>query len=245
MPNYIAGVGSLEPKLMIVGEAPGRVENAEGIPFVGPTGQILNDCLYKAGIHRNECYITNVVKYQPPFNDMSKLHLIGVSLEDSIKELWENEIKRLKPNCILAIGNYALEAIVGMGIYDKSGKPTGILDYRGSILTSRDGTTKCVPTVHPAALFSHTEGEDETKGGLSWTYLKLIEADIIRAVEESLTREIVLPARDLTIAHSLFCGISGNITLVLIRVSLTTFIVLYFLSPKPINVNLYSSYLKL
>ena len=193
MPNRVEGYGCLEPKLMIVGEAPGSHEAAQGIPFVGPSGQLLNDCLYKAGINRNECYITNVVKYQPPFNDFNKLHLIGVDLEQSTKELWENEIKPLKPNCILAIGDKALNAICDLD---------GILNYRGSILTSRDGQTKCVPTVHPAALFTRTEGENETKGGLSWTYLKLIEADIARAVEESRTSAIELPARDLTIAHN-------------------------------------------
>lgn len=200
--HYVSGIGSLEPKLLIVGEAPGKHEDETGVPFSGPTGQILNELLFKAGIRRDECYITNVAKHRPPYNDMSKLHLIGVSIEDSIKELWELEIKRLRPNCILAVGNYALEAICGMGITDKNGKPSGILDYRGSILTGRDGITKCVPTVHPAALFSRTEGEDETKGGLSWTYLKLIEADVIRAAEESLTPTLTLPSRDLAIAHS-------------------------------------------
>lgn len=201
MPNYVNGIGSLEPRLMIVGEAPGKQEDEQGIPFVGPTGEILNDLLFKAGIKRDECYITNVSKYRPPFNDMSKLHLLGVDLETCIKELWDNEIRRLKPNCILAVGNYAFDAVCGLGIYDKQGKPTGILDYRGSILTARDGFTKCVPTVHPAALFTRTEDE-ETKGGLEWTYLKLIEADIRRAVEESLTCQLILPSRDLTIAHS-------------------------------------------
>ena len=202
MPNYIPGIGSMEPKLMIVGEAPGKHEDNEGKPFVGPTGQILNELLFKAGINRSDTYITNVVKYRPPMNDMSKLHLIGVDIEECVKELWDNEIRRLKPNCILAVGNYALEAVTGLGITDNKGKPSGILDYRGSILHARDGITKCVPTVHPAALFSRTEGEDETKGGLSWTYLKLIESDVIRAAEESLTPKLELPPRDLIVAHN-------------------------------------------
>jgi uracil-DNA glycosylase len=94
-------------------------------------------------------------------NDFKKLDLIGVNLEDSIKELWENEINRLKPNCILAVGNVALNAITG---YD------GILNYRGSILLAKDGITKCVPTIHPAALFSKATGDESerSKGGLAW-----------------------------------------------------------------------------
>src|SRR5437016_5901343 len=183
-PQYVGGVGSVEPKLMIVGEAPGKHEDEQGIPFAGPTGNILNECLFKAGVSRGECYLTNVVKYRPPLNDFKKLHLIGVNYEDCVKELWENEIQRLRPNCILAIGNEALLAVTGND---------GILNYRGSILKARDGITKCVPTIHPAALFSRTYGEGseiETKGGLEWTYLKLIEADIIRAVEESNSKEL-------------------------------------------------------
>lgn len=196
MPNYVAGTGSLSPNLMIIGEAPGAQEDAQGIPFVGPTGEILNDLLSRAGIKRSECYITNVVKFRPPLNDFGKLHLIGVDVESSIKELWENEINILKPNCILAVGDKALHAICGV---------SGILNYRGSILTARDGITKCVPTIHPAALFSRSVNDDHetaTFGGLEWTYIKLIESDIRRAVEESATPILNLPARNLTIARS-------------------------------------------
>lgn len=192
MPNYVSGIGSVEPKLMIVGEAPGKYEDEQGVPFVGPTGQILDDLLFKANIKRSECYITNVVKYRPPLNDFKKLHLIGVSLDDSIRELWENEIRRLRPNCILAVGNEALNAVTG---YD------GILNYRGSILTAKDGSTKCVPTIHPAALFSHSQDE-EAKGGLEYTWIKLIESDIIRAADESLTKDLNLPQRELAIANN-------------------------------------------
>src|SRR5712664_1795238 len=192
MPNYISGVGSIEPNLMIIGEAGGKYEDEQGIPFVGPTGKILDDCLFKAGIKRSDCYITNVIKYRPPLNDLKKLHLIGVDIGQSMQELWDNEINKLKPKCILAIGDLALQAVCDV---------SGILNYRGSILTARDGIIKVVPTIHPAALFSHTTNE-ESSGGLSWVYLKLIEADIARAAEESLTRTIILPDRTLSIARN-------------------------------------------
>lgn len=194
MPNYIAGIGSVQPQLMIIGEAGGRVENETGIPFTGPTGHILDECLFKAGIKRSDCYITNVIKYQPPFNDLKKLHLIGVDIGQSMQELWDNEINKLHPNCILAIGDLALQAVCDC---------SGILNYRGSILTARNGITKVVPTIHPAALFSHGGGDDRaTSGGLSYVYIKLIEADIVRAAEESLTKTLILPERTLSIAHN-------------------------------------------
>ncbi len=196
MPNYVSGIGSVSPNLMIVGEAPGKYEDEQGIPFVGPTGKMLDEFLFKAGVRRSDCYITNVVKYRPPLNDLKKLHLIDVDIGQSMQELWDNEINKLHPNCILAVGDLALQAVCDC---------SGILNYRGSILTARDGITKVVPTIHPAALFSHKsgEGDDEnSRGGLSWVYTKLIENDIIRAAEESLTKTLILPERTLSIAHN-------------------------------------------
>jgi uracil-DNA glycosylase len=192
MPNRVDGYGALQPDLMLVGEAPGATENTVGKPFQGWSGQLLDEMLMKAGLRRSEVYATNVVKYRPPMNDFKKLHLIGVDVEQEIKELWENEIIPINPKCILAIGNEALKATTGLD---------GILNYRGSILSSIKGNFKVIPTIHPAALVSRNEGE-ELKGGLEWTWIKLIEADIARAVEESRTREINLPSRSLTIAHN-------------------------------------------
>ncbi len=190
MPNYVGGCGPLEPDLFAVGEAPGQKENEAGIPFVGPTGEILNECFRKAGISRSAVYLTNVVKYQPPYNDFTKLHLINVDINQSIKELWEDEISQRKPKCILAIGDEALQATTGY---------SGILNYRGSILLAKDGVTKVVPTIHPAALFNRG---NSNAGALEWTYLKLIEADICRAVEESKTRKLILPDRQLDVCHN-------------------------------------------
>lgn len=180
-------MGPFDADLMIIGEAPGKHENETGIPFSGPSGEMLDECLRKAGARRGETYITNVCKYQPPMNDLSKLHLIGVDLNEQSEKLWQEEINQRKPKCILAIGDTALEHTVGV---------TGILKYRGSILTAKDGITKVVPTIHPAALFSRGD-----KGGLEYTYIKLIEHDIARAYEESRTKAICLPSRELEVVH--------------------------------------------
>ncbi len=194
--HYVPGNGSLTPRLMIIGEAPGKYEDEQGLPFVGPTGVLLDNFLFKAGLRRSECYLTNVVKFRPPMNDLKKLSLIGVDIGQQMQELWDNEINKLHPNCILAVGDLALQAVCDV---------SGILNYRGSILTARDGKTKVVATIHPAALFSHSSGGSEdgdSRGGLSWTYTKLIESDIIRAAEESLTSSIILPQRTLSIARN-------------------------------------------
>ena len=192
MSRFVGGVGPIEPDLMVIGEAPGKHENELGVPFCGPSGEILNECLVKAGVRRSQVYITNVCKYQPPMNDITKLHLIGVDINDEVKSLWENEISKLRPKCILAVGDTALEHTTGY---------TGILKYRGSILLAKDGITKVVPTIHPAALFSRYDSGQQ-KGGLEYTYIKLIEHDIQRAVDESKTRQLHLPDRELQICNS-------------------------------------------
>lgn len=187
MPTFVPGIGAYDPDLMCIGEAPGKIENETGIPFSGPTGAVFDECLREAGLSRSEVYITNVVKYQPPLNDFKKLHLINVDLAKSIDELWD-EIRRNNPKCILAIGNEALEAVTGL---------SGIMNYRGSILTAKDGITKVVATIHPAALFKHGDA-----AGLPNVYLKLIQSDINRAAEESKYRELRLPERQLDIAKN-------------------------------------------
>ena len=194
MPNYVAGSGCLNPKLVIVGESPGKHENESGIPFMGPTGRMLDDYLYSAGISRSEVYVTNVVKYQPPFNDLKKLHLINVTIEQSIEEL-KIEIDRIKPNCILAVGNLALQALTGY---------SGILLYRGSILRGYNNY-KIVPTIHPAALFSRftsNDSDDSVTGALDYTYSKLIQHDVKRAVDESANSNFDLPDRNLVVARN-------------------------------------------
>lgn len=184
---------------MIIGEAPGKNEDESKIPFVGPAGEILSDALRKANFPRAQAYITNVVKYRPPGNNFKHLHLIGVDLAQSIKELWEFEIEKLRPKAILAVGNEALKAVTN---YD------GIMNYRGSILLARDGVTKTIGCIHPAALFAHkTYGSEndetsEASGGLDYVYLKIIEHDIARAVDESKSRKLELPERDIVVARN-------------------------------------------
>lgn len=189
MPNYVAGVGPFNPKLMIIGEAPTKADDSTGQPFSGAAGSLLDTALYKAGISRSDVYLTYVVKYQPPFNDLSKLHLINVDLQKSEQELWDNEIHRIKPNCILCIGNTALEAVTGY---------SGIQKYRGSIIRGKYNY-KVVACLDPGMLVSKWGGDG---GGLNYTYLKLIEFDIRRAVEEANTTDINVPSRELSVAHS-------------------------------------------
>lgn len=66
--KLVFGAGNPEARLMFVGEAPGRAEDAQGLPFVGPAGKLLDDLLAGIGLRRPDVYITNVVKCRPPGN---------------------------------------------------------------------------------------------------------------------------------------------------------------------------------
>src|SRR6185312_8864710 len=66
--NLVFGVGNVNADLMFVGEGPGADEDAQGEPFVGRAGQLLNNMISAMGIKREDVYIANVVKCRPPHN---------------------------------------------------------------------------------------------------------------------------------------------------------------------------------
>src|SRR6266850_5640969 len=75
--------GPIPARIMLVGEAPGAQEEAEGIPFVGESGKELNRMLQEAGITRSECFVTNVCRVRPPGNDIN--HFIAKVKKDITK----------------------------------------------------------------------------------------------------------------------------------------------------------------
>lgn len=66
--NTVFGVGNPEAKLVLVGEAPGAEEDRQGLPFVGPSGKLLDAMLRSIGLSREEVYITNILPWRPPGN---------------------------------------------------------------------------------------------------------------------------------------------------------------------------------
>lgn len=184
--NWVEGYGNTSARLVFVGEAPGGQEEQEGIPFVGPTGQLLEKILNENGLGWEDVYKTNVVKVRPPGNDISKLAFTGYKLEDFIPLLWK-ELDDIRPNCIVACGNIALEVLTGC---------KGIRRWRGSILSTTHGGYKCIPIIHPASLM-HGDGNTT-----SWKELAWIKFDIARAIAQSEFGEISLPKRQLTVAKS-------------------------------------------
>lgn len=186
----VFGSGNPNASLMVIGEAPGRQEESIGLPFVGSSGEILDSMLKAAGIDRSQVYVDNIVTIRPPGNKINRLKEIGKSVSDFYPRIFE-VIRRVKPNCILALGNTPLYALTGK---------SGISKYRGSILFSNVTDTKVVPTIHPAYLL---HGSDQDEGG-SFKYSTRIfmQLDINRAIQESKTKSYNILKRNIRIIRN-------------------------------------------
>lgn len=160
--------------LMLVGESYGASEELANQPFVGVSGQELTRMLAEANIRRVDCFATNVVNKRPPNNEIANWFGSPKSGQGLINSLYPNEtilaglkqliidITREKPKLILAFGNYALWALtdvsrMGKAEHDPSVLvPTGISDFRGSMLYTRSALSPepipVLPLLHPAAI---------------------------------------------------------------------------------------------
>lgn len=186
-PNFVPGTGPIGARLAIVGEAPGYEEDRTGRPFVGPSGELLDSMLRDAGINRNDCYLTNVLKFRPPDNDLRRLNEIDVSLAQSTVELFD-ELDVVQPNCILALGNTALQALTGK---------SGIKTYRGSVLRSSNHKFKVAVTFHPAHLLRQAGGEVAEYSARAYVAL-----DFKKAERQSHFPEYKVPTRTLNVARN-------------------------------------------
>lgn len=195
-PTVVNGSGSGSAELMIVGEGPGTHEIAQGLPFVGPSGSVLNELLRACGTSRDEVYITNVVKVKFPkggtnYQKIKSLEEYNMSIDDFLPILW-NEIEVIRPNCILALGGIALKYLTG---YDK------ITDYRGSILSSLKYGIKVVGTIHPASLFERGR-KQEGMFASPWRQKVIMQFDFKRALEQSKFKEFRPPRRIINVARN-------------------------------------------
>lgn len=134
--------------VMLVGEAPGADEEASGRPFVGPAGQVLERALVRAGLRREQVYITNVAKCRPPGNRQPT----RAEIVSCLRYLAE-EVEAVRPRVVVALGATALKALAGKD---------GITKERGRVLQPatqlRLGEAKLIASFHPAA-YLHSGSE--------------------------------------------------------------------------------------
>ena len=152
--NIVFGVGNKNADIMFIGEGPGADEDAQGIPFVGKAGQLMNKAFEGIGINRDKVYIANIVKCRPPQNRNPEKD----EAEACIDYL-RNQVMIIKPKIIVLLGNVALKNILG--------EEYGITKARGKWIEKKG--IWYLPTFHPAALH-----RDESKKIDFWKDLKRI-----------------------------------------------------------------------
>lgn len=193
--------GRPESLICFVGEAPSFVETRMGRPFVGPSGEVFNDCLHAAGIIRHLSYITNVfdqeVSKDREDNIYRRLHnnAKGDLLWHS-KNGFTEEGLRLAQGCIARIAACKANVIVPLGRVAMQlclGDKRPISKWRGSCILGGDVVQKrkCIPTFHPASTLH---------GSYTWRYI--IMADFEKARRELEFSEYRPPRRNIIIEPS-------------------------------------------
>jgi uracil-DNA glycosylase len=114
----VMGEGAKDASLMLVGEQPGDREDIEGHPFVGPAGRVLDQGLERAGITRDDVYITNVVKhFRYKLRGKRRIHQTPDRWQVNACLPWlEAELKVIKPEALVCLGATAAQALLGSHI---------------------------------------------------------------------------------------------------------------------------------
>lgn len=102
--NLVMGDGNLNAEIVFIGEAPGKNEDEQGLPFVGAAGKFLNEMLAQAGLERSDVYITNIVKYRPPNN--------RDPLPEEKRAFWPYLVRQLDviaPKVVVTLGRHSME----------------------------------------------------------------------------------------------------------------------------------------
>lgn len=147
--RFVAGFGPVDARVVVIGEAPGRQEDAERMPFVGRSGSVLDRMLGEyGGIGRDQCYVTNVVKYRPPGNRDPEPDEIAAS-----KPYVGQEIVIVGAPIIVLVGRISFGMVFpGHSISSEHGQ---VREHKGR---------KYLPTYHPAvALYNRLMIEDLRK----------------------------------------------------------------------------------
>lgn len=161
--NLVFGSGNPNAELMFVGEAPGRDEDLQGLPFVGRAGQLLTKIVESIGLKRSEVYICNILKCRPPDN-RTPFPTEILACEPYLNR----QINIIKPKAICALGKFAAQTLLKV--------QTPITQLRGRFY-DYDGI-KLIPTFHPAYLLRNP-GDKR----LVWEDMKKIKTALIPSKE--------------------------------------------------------------
>ncbi len=164
--QIVFGVGNPQADLMFVGEGPGADEDAQGEPFVGRAGQLLNNMIKAMGLRREEVYIANVVKCRPPGNRTPERDEC-----DTCSPFLMRQIAVIKPKVIVALGAVAAKNLLAINapMMELRGR---FYDFMPTGARSSDPNwqgAKLAVTYHPAFLL-----RDPRQKGEAWKDLQMV-----------------------------------------------------------------------
>lgn len=146
--NAVPGSGNPRSRILFVGEAPGRYEDEQGVPFVGRAGRLLDSLLESIDLNRSEVFITNMLKCRPPSN--------RDPLPDELKACGpylNKQIEIINPRIIVTLGRYSFAWFFpNIPIGDARGKPISL-----------ENGTVVYPTYHPAAALRNGKIRQKTE----------------------------------------------------------------------------------
>ena len=156
--NLVFGDGNMNSKIMIIGEGPGAQEDAQGKPFVGRAGKLLDKMLGAIQLNRTKVYISNVVNYRPPGNRKPT----EAEIERYLPYL-KSHIEIINPKILVLLGSTALNTLIGNEVI--------ISKARGKWIQKEIGGVKpwILASFHPAFLMRQPEQKK-----LAWIDLKMI-----------------------------------------------------------------------
>jgi uracil-DNA glycosylase family 4 len=164
--QIVFGTGDPHAELMFVGEGPGADEDAQGLPFVGRAGQLLNNMIAAMGLKREQVYIANIVKCRPPGNRTPERDEC-----DTCSPFLMRQIQVIRPKVIVALGATAAKNL--LGVNDSMGAMRGrFYDFSppGSATNSGEPfECKLAVTYHPAFLLRDPRQKKET-----WKDLQMV-----------------------------------------------------------------------
>jgi len=137
--NLVMGDGYVDAEIVLIGEAPGKNEDEQGLPFIGAAGKFLNEMLDSVGLNRSDVYITNIVKYRPPNN--------RDPLPEEKSAFWPyllRQIDVIKPKVVVTLGRHSME-------YFLPGQKIGEIHGQTERIKIGGLELVVVPLYHPAA----------------------------------------------------------------------------------------------
>jgi uracil-DNA glycosylase family 4 len=161
--------GNPQARIMLVGEAPGREEDIEGLPFVGRSGKLLDRMIAAIGLDRTSVYIANVIPWRPPGNRTPTPQETQICLP-----FIQRQIELSNPDVLVTLGNPATQALLSTR--------EGIMKTRGKWFDYDTGSRviRALPTFHPAYLL-----RSPSYKRLAWQDLRAIAKALQQATTSS------------------------------------------------------------